>query len=174
MANPYSLGRKRKHRPGEIESLAIRCMKLGVLDVCLVSGRVYTSFRGIVRERKINVDADGYCGFCLNVESTDRTGKQELRRDTKVKKIRRRHRMYVQLHRLVMAKKLAVEKAGDSRDWRTVVRDIPINFDIDHIDRDRANNRGSNLRLRGWFENRTKVPMTAEEQDRCKAFESDF
>lgn len=129
-------GLKKIHRDGE--SLMVRCLRDGTLDVDLRTGRVESWARGDwVRMVKVRVDEDGYEKFTLSRESR-RVRKKD--RDG-----RRREHMTVFVHRLAMVKKIAVAANPDR--WRTVVRDLPGDTDVHHKDHCKQNNAANNLTL---------------------------
>ncbi len=143
-------------------SLECLCLRDGSLDVNLVTGEVTSVARGRPKAMKIKVDHDGYLHFYLNRERPDRRGKAEVSRGPggEVKK-RYRIRRFVAVHRLVKMKELAIKAGGDA--WRDHVRDLPRGIDVDHGDRNRANNDYRNLSLKTDSANRGKREMTPEE-----------
>ena len=160
--SPYSTGRRRVHRAGPVaKSLMTECVRNGTLDVRCETGEVFTNF-GKRRKRKLRLDRDGYLQFDLQSERKDRRGKVTLIRRGKKLVKRYIRRQLVRVHRLVLAKKLAIEKHGDK--WQERFVEIPPTIDVDHIDLDRANNRGKNLRLRLPIPNRQRQPFTEAER----------
>jgi hypothetical protein len=128
-------GRKYVHRDGE--SLMVRCLRDGSLDVSLATGNVISLTRGRRRYLATRLDEDGYRKFTLSRES-----KTKRRKDSSG---RRREHMTVFVHRLVMVKKIAV--AANPERWRTVVRDLAGSTEVHHKDENTDNNRGNNLTL---------------------------
>ncbi len=128
-------GLKKIHRSGE--SLMVRCLRDGTLDVCLTTGRVFSTARGRMKRLKTHLDEDGYERFKLNRES-----KTVRKRD---RSGRRRERMTVFVHRLLMVKKIAVAANADR--WRDIVRDLSGNTDVHHKDHIKTNNVADNLTL---------------------------
>ena len=127
---------KKVHRAGE--SLMVRCLRDGSLDVCLKTGRVESWARGEwVLFLKVREDEDGYLKFTLSRESRRVRSKDSGER--------RREHMTVFVHRLVMVKKIAV--AANPERWRDVVRDLHGDTDVHHKDHDKRNNAAKNLTL---------------------------
>lgn len=131
-------GLKKVHRSGE--SLMVRCLRDGTLDVSLLTGSVFSTARGKRRRLKTRRDEDGYVRFTLSRELPKSSRKRPERRDG-----RKRELMTVFVHRLVMVKKLAVA-ANESR-WRDVVRDLHGDTDVHHMDHNQTNNFADNLTL---------------------------
>jgi hypothetical protein len=151
----YYRGPLRKvHRPRGRESLAVRCLRDGTLDVCLLTGHVFSSARGASRSIKTRTDEDGYEKFTLHREAT---GRERRKCDGSG---RRRLVMEVFVHRLVMLKKLAVAR-GESR-WREHVEDLPGDRDVHHRDTCRSHNAASNLTLELIPLNRGRSPVLEE------------
>lgn len=129
-------GRKYLHR--DQESLMVRCLRDGSLDVDLETGKVWSWRVGDwCRPLKTRTDEDGYIKFTLSRES-----KTKRRKDSDG---RRREHMTVFVHRLVMVKKIAV--AANEERWRTAVRDLPGSMEVHHKDLTPAHNWASNLTL---------------------------
>lgn len=131
-------GRRYLHR--DVESLMVRCLRDGSLDVDLETGKVWTWKRGDwcqpVRTRR---DEDGYVKFTLSREAPPSSRKRRDRDG------RRREHMTVFVHRLVMVKKIAI--AANEERWRNVVRDLPGSTEVHHKDEVRHHNWSENLTL---------------------------
>jgi hypothetical protein len=159
----WALGRKFVHLPPGEESLEVKCLRDGSLDVCLDCGSVY-SVRGSRRiKRRLYADEDGYLSFTLNREKRKRTGKPE--RDGSRNRWRKRRNVLV--HRLVKIKAIAVAKGGSN--WRSFVCDLPRAVDVNHINSIRSDNRAENLELMTERANRLRRPATDEELEELKA-----
>lgn len=131
-------GRKYLHR--DVESLMVRCLRDGSLDVDLESGVVWSWKRGDwCKPVKTRTDEDGYIKFTLSRKAPP-TSRKPKDRDG-----RRREHMTVFVHRLVMVKKIAV--AANEERWRTVVRDLPGSTEVHHKDLQPTNNWAANLTL---------------------------
>lgn len=128
-------GLKKIHRAGE--SLMVRCLRDGTLDVCLKTGRVFSTARGRMKRLKTREDEDGYRKLTLSRESKTRRKKDSSGR--------RREHMTVFIHRLVMVKKIAVAANPDR--WRDIVRDLHGGTDVHHKDHNKTNNVADNLTL---------------------------
>lgn len=168
----YATGRKRVHRAGPAsESLVTKCVRGGFLDVRCETGEVFTNFRRRVR-RKLHIDRDGYAGFTLNVERPP-AGRPTYQGSENGKPVKRwRRRQYVLVHRLILAKLQAIEKYGDN--WQAKFLELPLCLDVDHIDSNRANNRGRNLRIRTIEANRGRREYTPEEAAQAEADAAEF
>lgn len=152
---------KKLHIPRGQESLEVRCLRDGSLDCDLETGDVF-SVRGDVRKkRRPGPDKDGYLAINLNREKEKKLGKPEIERRGKERIKRYRHRRFVMVHRLVKIKALAVAKGASQ--WRQYVTDLPRGVDVDHLDRNRSNNRADNLALKTELANRSNREMTEEE-----------
>jgi hypothetical protein len=145
---------KKIHRPKGRESLAVRCLRDGTLDVCLRSGRVYSFALGKRKRIKTRIDEDGYEKFTLK---RDVSWREKRRAD---RNGRRRLSMEVFVHRLVMMKKLAVAK-GEAR-WREHLEDLPGDRDVHHVD-GKTNNVARMLTLEFVSWNRGKADQREEE-----------
>lgn len=131
-------GRRYVHRDGE--SLMVRCLADGSLDVGLESGMVWSRKpNGLWRELKVREDEDGYLKFTLS-RKAPKGSRRKPDKDG-----RRREHMTVFVHRLVMVKKIAV--AANEKRWQTVVRDLPGSTEVHHKDLTPAHNWASNLTL---------------------------
>lgn len=167
----YATGRRRVHRAAK-DSLVTECIRNGSLDVRCESGEVFTTFRRRVK-RRLHIDRDGYAGFTLSVERATKRGRPTIGRDKNGKIVKRyRRQQYVLVHRLVLGKRLAVEKHGDN--WQAKFIELPIAFDVDHADSNRSNNRSKNLRLRTIEANRGKRDYTPEEQAQAERDAAEF
>lgn len=145
---------KRVHRPRGMRSLACELMRDGVLDVGLATGEVVSLHSGQRKVLAVQTNAKGYCYVTLNREKRPRRGRPNSEG-------RWRRRMSAWVHRLVMMKKLAVEKHGEA--WREHVVDIDPHIDVDHRDRVRHNNAADNLRLALHNAHETTRELTPEE-----------
>lgn len=128
---------KMRHR--HRKSLALRCLQDGTLDVCLLTGHVYSYARGEMRRVRTRLDEDGYEKFTLSREVS---GRERRKTDSTG---RRRRMMTVFVHRLVMMKKIAVA-LGESH-WREKVVDLPGDQEVHHRDKVRRHNQARNLTL---------------------------
>lgn len=154
------------------KSLVVECIRNGWLDVDVDTAEVVTTFRRRV-VRSVHIDRDGYAGFTLNVERKDKRGKPTIQRTASGKIVKRyRRRQYVMVHRLVLAKKMMVEKHGDN--WRAKFFELPLSLDVDHVDTNPGNNAGGNLRLRFPCVNRGWVTLTPEQQAKADADAAEF
>lgn len=160
MPAPWS--RKTRFRPKGQLSLAAECLRDGTLDVDLRTGEP-SGMKGPIRTKP---DRDGYRTFTLS-RDVPRGGRLFSERTPSGRRtMRRRRQQTVVVHRLVVMKHLASERAlaeGKPGTWREYVVDLPITVDVDHEDRNRANNRVDNLRLRQPLPNRQRYAMTEEE-----------
>lgn len=148
-------------------SLEVECLRDGTLDVDLETGEVFSVRRGERKKRRLRTDDDGYKSFYLNRERRDKRGGKEYCRKTKGFRYRRRRLVFV--HRVVKIKAIALAKGGD-HNWRDYVEDLPRGVDVNHFDRDRANNRAGNLELQTELANRSRRAMTAAELREVRAF----
>lgn len=155
--------RARKRR----ESLEVRCLRDGTLDVCLDTGAVYSA-RGGQRTKamKLKADRGGYLQFQLNRERSRKVGRAEWRRDGKRLKKRFRERRAVLVHRLVKIKAVAVGVGGEH--WRQYVTDLPPGVDVNHIEGNRGDNRACKLELQTERINRGRGQMEPEDYAACQ------
>lgn len=149
-------------RHGE-DSLEVRCLKNGTLDVELSTGKVLGLVRGEWKAKKLKLDDCGYLGFFLNRERKHKRGKpiREVRPNGKERK-RYRDRRYVLVNRLVKIKAIAVALGG--KNWRNHVKDLPLGVDVNHLGA-RNNNAHDMLELQTEAANRRRREMTPEELD---------
>lgn len=157
---------KKIHLPHGVESLECKCLRDGTLDVNLTTGEVFSLATGKRKRMTLAEDSDGYLHIHLSRERDDRRGKAEMqmRNGTRIK--RYRHRRFVRVNRLVKMKSIAVGKGGN--EWRKYVRDLPRGLDVNHT-KGRKNNHHMTLTMATELANRTKRPMTAEEQAEVNA-----
>lgn len=131
-------GLRYNHR--DHESLMVRCLRDGSLDVDLETGNVWSWKRGEwCQPVKTRRDEDGYVKFTLS-RKAPKSSRKRPDRDG-----RRREHMTVFVHRLVMVKKIAV--AANEERWRTVLRDLPGSTEVHHKDENRQHNAAGNLTL---------------------------
>ncbi len=158
---------KRVHRDKKKPSLAAREFAAGNPDVCLETGVVTTHYRGRIKIRKLQKNHKGYFWLNLNRKRAGKRGKPDING-------RYREQMAAWVHRLVYMKKLAVDAAGE--EWRTAIRDIDPEIDIDHYDKDRGNNSAGNLRLAGhdMHGKRSSDKWTAEDEAAIEEFNRGF
>lgn len=153
-------------RRGE-DSLEVRCLKNGTLDVELSTGKVLGFVRGEWRYKRLKLDDDGYLGFFLNRERRHKLGKpiREVRPNGK-ERLRYRDRRYVLVNRLVKIKAIAVALGGQH--WRSYCKDLPPGVDVNHIGA-KNNNAHDMLELQTEAANRRRREMTPEEQEAINA-----
>jgi hypothetical protein len=153
---------KRIHLRRGKESLEVKCLRDGTLDVRLNTGIVLGLVRGAWIPKSLRRDEDGYLGFCLNREKVDRRGKPSTERRGRKIVHRYRERRYVLVHRLVKIKAIAVALGG--RNWRKFARDLPPGIDVNHLPGVRRDdNRHRGIELATERANRARDEMTPEE-----------
>lgn len=153
---------KKTHlRRGE-DSLEVRCLKNGTLDVELSTGKVLGFVRGEWRHKRLKRDDDGYLMFFLNRERKHKRGKpiREVRPNG-TERHRYRDRRCVLVHRLVKIKAIAVALGG--KHWRIYCKDLPLGVDVNHIGA-KDNNAHDMIELQTEGANRRRREMTPEEQ----------
>ncbi len=140
------------------ESLEVKCLKDGTLDVDIETGEVFSVRYGKRFKRKLEKDEDGYWKFGLNRERKAKRGKPVNERRSNGKTyFRYRSRRTVFVHRLVKIKALAIAKGG--RNWQQYVKDLPIGIDVNHLS-GKDNNNHLQLELQTELANRTRTEMS--------------
>lgn len=149
------------------DSLEVRCLKNGTLDVDMETGKVLGFVRGEWKAKKLKKDKDGYLGFFLNRERKHKRGKpiREVRSNGKVRH-RYRDRRYVLVNRLVKIKAIAVALGGHN--WRAYAKDLPPGIDVNHRGA-KDNNNHLMIELQTEGANRRRREMTPEEQEAVNA-----
>lgn len=143
------------------ESLEVKCLRDGTLDVRLSTGVVVGLVRGQWQPKSLRIDEDGYVGFYLNRERQKKLGKPEVERRRNGKLCKRyRERRYVFVHRLVKIKAIALAIGG--RNWRKFVKDLPLGVDVNHLGA-KDDNRSHMIELATERANRSRDEMTPEE-----------
>ena len=140
---------KKIHAKPKGGTVMFQRLRNGTLDADLKTGEVF----GIRGKMTPTADKDGYLRVWLSLPSR----RKKADRDG-----RKRWRQVALVHRIVMMKKKAVEV--DPVNWREHVKELPAGIDVNHEDRDRANNRASNLSLQTERHNRHGEDMTPEEE----------
>jgi hypothetical protein len=162
-SSTYRTGaRKKIHiRYGE-ESLEVKCLRDGTLDVDIETGEVFSIDKNGKRtKRRLAPDDDGYLGFHLARERKSKRGKPcRWKEPGRADRVRYRNRRYVMVHRLVKIKALAVAKGG--RNWTQYVRDLPLGIDVNHLG-PKTDNRHTELELQTEAANRSRTEMTDAE-----------
>src|SRR3990167_4698859 len=153
---------KKSHLRRGIDSLEVRCLKNGTLDVELMTGKVLGFVRGEWKEKRLKKDDDGYLGFFLNRERKHKRGKPILEMRNGKERKRWRDRRYVLVNRLVKIKAIAVALGGEN--WRSFVTALPPGIDVNHIGA-RDNNAHGMLELQTEAANRRRREMTPEEYE---------
>jgi len=153
---------KKIHLKRGVDSLEVRCLKNGTLDVELQTGKVLGFVRGEWKPKRLKRDEDGYMGFFLVRERKHKRGKpiREIRNGKE--RHRWRDRRYVLVHRLVKIKAIAVALGGDN--WRQYAKDLPPGIDVNHIG-PKDDNRHHRIELQTEGANRRRREMTPEEQE---------
>lgn len=169
MPSKYATGRatSARYKPHGRVSLEVECLRDGTLDVDLETGEAFSVRKGVRTKRRLRTDEDGYKMFYLNRERSDKRGGKEYCRRKKGFRYRRRRGVFV--HRIVKIKAIAIAKGGD-QNWRQYVEDLPRGVDVNHWDRNRANNRAGNLELQTELANRSRRAMTQAELESVRQF----
>jgi len=153
------------------ESLEVRCLRDGTLDVCLETGTVYSARGGQrTKARATREDRHGYLWFQLNRERPKKVGRCERERRGKHVVRRYRERRSVLVHRLVKIKAIAVGMGGDH--WRCYVTDLPRGVDVNHIEGNRRDNRACKLELQTERVNRGRGEMQPEDYAACTDYDA--
>lgn len=153
--------RKYIHLPAGSESLEVKCLRDGSLDVNTATGVVYGIRNGERVKKRLKKDEDGYLGFFLARERDAKRGKPVREIRCGKERFRFRNRRYVLVHRLVKIKALAVAKGG--KNWRQFVSDAPLRgWDVNHLG-EKDDNRNHMLELQSERANRSRTEMTDEE-----------